>query len=94
MYSGNTLSHKVTGLRTGFYHQFKVQSVNVIGRSELSTTSISILTALLPDAPTALTLQKRNKVEMTFEWQPPDDKGGIELLSYKIYMAKADDTFS
>ena len=31
---------------------------------------------------------------MTFEWQPPEDKGGIELLSYKIYMAKADDTFS
>jgi titin len=31
---------------------------------------------------------------MTFEWQPPDDKGGIELLEYRIYMAMADAEFS
>ena len=31
---------------------------------------------------------------MTFNWSPPFDKGGIELLSYKIYMAEDDNIFS
>lgn len=31
---------------------------------------------------------------MTFEWQAPQDKGGIELLSYTIYMAKGDSIFA
>ena len=48
VYIGMTLSHKVVGLRTGFYHQFKIQSVNVMGSSELSQTSVSILTAVSP----------------------------------------------
>lgn len=31
---------------------------------------------------------------MTFKWQPPSDKGGIELLSYNIYMAVNDGLFA
>lgn len=31
---------------------------------------------------------------MTFSWVPPVDKGGVELLSYKIYFAADDDVFT
>jgi pyruvate/2-oxoglutarate dehydrogenase complex dihydrolipoamide acyltransferase (E2) component len=41
-----------------------------------------------------LVLIKRNKADMTFKWDAPEDKGGVELLSYKIYMAVDDGTFS
>lgn len=94
VYAGMTLSYKVPGLRTGFFHQFKIQSVNIMGNSELSPTSASILTALIPAVPTSLTLEKRNKFEMTFKWEPPVDKGGLELLSYKIYMAEESEVYS
>jgi hypothetical protein len=65
-----------------------------MGSSELSSISVSILTALIPAVPTGLTLEKRNKYEMTFKWEPPVDKGGVELLSYKIYMAKENEVYS
>jgi hypothetical protein len=39
------------------------------------------------DAPTDLTLIKRSSEDLTFKWIAPDDKGGIELTSYSIYMA-------
>jgi hypothetical protein len=31
---------------------------------------------------------------MTFKWTPPVDKGGLELLSYKIYMAEASEIYT
>jgi hypothetical protein len=65
-----------------------------MGSSEISSTSSSILTALIPAVPTGLTLEKRNKFEMTFKWEPPVDKGGVELLSYKIYMAEENEVYS
>jgi len=82
-----TLSYCVKDLRSGFKHQFKVQSVNALGTSEISASSLSILTALLPSVPTGLTLVRRNTTSMTFDWDAPEMKGGVELISYKIYMA-------
>ena len=31
---------------------------------------------------------------MTFKWTPPVDKGGLELLSYKIYIAEASEIYT
>ena len=36
----------------------------------------------------------RSQTKMTFAWEAPTDNGGLELLSYTIYMAKDDDRFS
>lgn len=95
VYSGMALSYRVTGLRSGFYHTFKVLCSNQIGDSEMSASSVAILTALAPvDAPSSLTLVKRSASEMTFEWDSPVDKGGLELTSYIIYMAEGDGLFS
>jgi hypothetical protein len=88
------LSYTVSGLKSGFNHRFKVKSVNVIGESLTSSASAQILTALLPqDAPTGLTLIARSQSEMTFEWTAPEEKGGVQLSSYTIYMAKGDGVF-
>ncbi len=59
VYTGLTLSYKVQGLETGFYYQFKVQSVNKIGPSDMSPASLSIITALIPGTPTELQLIAR-----------------------------------
>jgi hypothetical protein len=80
-----TLSYCVRNLKSGFKHQFKVQSVNALGTSELSASSLAILTALIPDVPTGLTLIRRNMTSMTFDWNAPEMKGGVELTSFKIY---------
>jgi len=63
-----TLSYRVTHLRTGFNHQFKVQAVNAVGSSELSASSTAILTALVPTVPTGLTLVSRSDEKLTFTW--------------------------
>ena len=60
----------------------------------MSAASNYILTALVPDVPTGLTLVQRNSNSMTFKWIAPEDKGGVELLSYKIYVAQANNQFS
>jgi hypothetical protein len=59
-----------------------------MGESPLSIASEKILTALKPSTqPTGLTLIKRSGQDLTFEWEAPDQKGGLELVSYTIYMA-------
>jgi hypothetical protein len=89
-----TLTTRITGLRTGFWYQFKVKSVNVLGSSEISSASTPIITALVPDFPTALTLKARSANSMTFSWLPPLDKGGVELFSYNVYVALGDSVFT
>ena len=63
-----TLSYQVIGLKTGFYYQFKVQSVNTMGPSEMSPASLRVITALVPGVPTGLTLKARSSQSLTFEW--------------------------
>jgi hypothetical protein len=56
VYAGMSLSFNTTNLRPGFYYQFKIQSANVMGSSELSPASSQILTAVLPSVPIGLTV--------------------------------------
>ena len=88
-----TLSYQVLGLKTGFYYQFKVQSVNNMGSSEMSPASLRVITALVPGIPTGLTLKARSSQSLTFEWQSPVDNGGAHLISYYIYQAIGNGAF-
>lgn len=88
-----TLSYQVLGLKTGFYYQFKVQSVNTMGSSEMSPASLRVITALVPGIPTGLTLKARSSQSLTFEWQSPADNGGAPLISYYVYQAIGNGAF-
>ena len=93
IYAGLSLQYQATSLLTGFEYQFKVRAVNALGQSELSAASAAILTALKPDPPTGLTLTARSVEQVSFEWKVPEDKGGIELSGFNIYMAEGSGTY-
>lgn len=78
---------------TGFEYQFKVRAANALGESPLSTASAAILTALVPDPPTGLALVSRSATQVSFEWQAPENKGGIQLSGFNIYMAEGSGTY-
>ena len=88
------LQAEITDLLTGFYYQFKVRSVNSLGASDFSVASTAILTALVPDVPTGLTLVARSSTELEIEWVTPEDRGGIKLTGFNVYMATAHGEFS
>ena len=94
VYSGMTLSQKVSNLKTGFFYQFKVKALNVMGSSEISAASTAVITALVPSTPTGLTLQSRSADNLVFTWQQPGDKGGVELSGYNIYVSQGFNLFS
>lgn len=85
-----TLTSIATNLNTGFYYQFKVMSVNIMGNSDVSPACAPIITALIPGIPLNLTLQSRSANTMTFTWIAPPDDGGIELTGYNVYVALND----
>jgi titin len=93
IYAGLSLQYQATNLLTGFEYQFKVRAVNALGQSEASAASTAILTALKPSSPTGLTLTARSASQVSFEWKAPEDKGGIELSGFNIYMAEGSGTY-
>lgn len=68
--------------------------MNALGESDLSTASVAILTALEPAVPTSLTLVSRSATELAIKWETPEDRGGIKLTGFNIYMAEAHGEFA
>ena len=62
--------------------------MNSLGPSDLSTASEAILTALEPAVPTGLTLVSRSSSELYIKWETPEDRGGLKLTGFNIYMAE------
>jgi len=94
VYKGMALTYKVSSLKTGFEYQFKVRSGNASGLSEFSAASTSIITALVPQPPTGIVLVARSASEITFEWVSPEDRGGVELDGFNVYMAEENEEFT
>ena len=67
--------------------------MNALGQSPLSSASTAILTALQPDPPTSLALTSRGATQISFEWQAPENKGGIQLSGFNIYMAEGSGSY-
>ncbi len=93
VYSGKSLSYTAAYLQTGFNYQFKVRAVNARGTSDPSPASASFITALKPSVPLNLKLVSRSKSAITFSWEPPTDKGGLELTGYKVYVAEGSNAY-
>ena len=68
VYAGMALQTEIKNLLTGFYYQFRVRSVNSLGPSLFSSSSDAILTALVPQMPTELTLVSRSSSEILIKW--------------------------
>ena len=88
VFSGMALQTEIKDLLPGFYYQFKIRSVNILGESDFSAASVAVLTALQPGVPTGLTLVSRSDSEIAIKWDAPEDRGGIKLTGFNIYMAE------
>ena len=96
VYAGIALTFKLTSsqfpavLRPGFEYQFKVRAVNAAGEGPLSTASVPLLAAEVPQAPRRLRLVSRSATALEIRWDPPSDTGGVQLLGYSVYVAVGD----
>jgi hypothetical protein len=52
-----------------------------------------MLAAIEPSMPLNLDLVSRSPSSLTFSWKAPADSGGVELLGYKVYVAKGNDAY-
>ena len=53
-----------------------------------------MLAAIEPSAPINLNLISRSSTSITFQWEDPEDFGGIEILGFKVYVAEGNGDYS
>ena len=58
-----------------------------MGLSDISQASIAIITALVPEIPTNVTLKSRSATSFTITWTSPDNTGGVVLTGYHVYVS-------
>ena len=71
----------------GFAYLFQVQAVNEAGASTLSSPSIPIYAAVVPDPPVNIRLISRSQTQIKISWDEPADNGGMPITGYKVYFA-------
>eukprot|EP00744_Colponema_vietnamica_P003777 GILI01005732.1.p1 GENE.GILI01005732.1~~GILI01005732.1.p1 ORF type:complete len:2203 (+),score=253.12 GILI01005732.1:565-6609(+) len=82
----NTLTFNQTGLSTGRTYVFRVNSVNVVGPSQVGA-DISVVCAPLPSAPSAPFLLSLTNTAISLAWAPPTFSGGILVTGYRLYLS-------
>ncbi len=87
IYRGYSFSYKVTNLMTGFSYKFRVKAVNKEGEGEVSMSTSSIFTAILPSQPFDLTLKSRSNTHIQISWSSPASSGGLPLTGFKVFWA-------
>ena len=79
-------SYIATELLAGHYYQFRIFAMNEVGYSQASD-SIEILTAITPDAPTAVQTEVIAN-DIRISWTAPSDDSltdyGSQILSYTV----------
>jgi hypothetical protein len=82
-------------LTTGLTYQFRVAARNSVGLSSYSS-SISIISAIVPTAPLSLTRDNSNtdSTQVTFTWSATSSNGGSAVIDYSIYWDNGTSTWS
>ncbi len=84
----------VTGLETGTSYTFEVRANNAFGGSAYSGMSGSVLVPAAPDEVTNIQAVNRTPFGnvVVVSWDPPENNGGSEVLSYTVRMAGVEGT--
>jgi hypothetical protein len=78
----------VTGLTFGVIYDFKVESRNSHGYSDLSDP-VSLLCAFIPDPPLTVTTTNSNEL-VTIDWSEPVNNGS-PITAYRIFIRESDE---
>ncbi len=77
------LSHTITGLTNGVSYEVQARAVNATGTGEWSASSAALSPAAVPDAPTALTLEEKNR-KLIATWMKPIYDGDRPITGYEL----------
>jgi streptogramin lyase/alpha-tubulin suppressor-like RCC1 family protein len=77
-------STSVTGLFRGTAYTFRISAINAEGTSSPSGVSSSVIPAVVPNAPRALTVGSITASSVSLNWTAPDD-GGRPITDYGVY---------
>ena len=80
---GNVVSTTVTGLTNGTSYTFKVAAINAVGTGAMSGASNTVIPAVAPGAPTAVTAVRGN-TQATVSWTAPVSNGGSPITGYVV----------
>ena len=81
-HGGTTPPHEITGLTDGVTYGVRVRAVNAVGDGAWSST-VNQVAALLPDAPSALSLTPQTSA-LDLSWTAPADNGGAAITGYTV----------
>lgn len=74
----------MTGLTDGDSYSFTVVAANVVGNSDPSAVSNSVVPATTPSAPTGLTASVASAASATLTWTASSSSGGEPILGYTV----------
>lgn len=81
-HGGTTPPHEITGLTDGVTYGVRVRAVNAVGDGAWSPT-VNQVAALLPDAPSALSLTPQTSA-LDLSWTAPASDGGSPVTGYSV----------
>jgi len=99
--STTILEYEITNIPPGQTCRFRMNTVNIIGTSLKNTPTLYVLMAAIPERPPRPEYVARSggdsrtgeKASITIQWEPPYDKGGIQILGYYVKIAEDDGDF-
>lgn len=84
--------YRDAGLEDNTTYAYRVSAENSLGEGD-ATVPLNVTSPRLPDPPGGLeTVQGPGAGEVTLDWQPPGDDGGIAVDAYHVYRTDADGT--
>ena len=74
----------ITGLTRGATHQIRIRPVNAEGPSTSTSPTLTVIPAVVPGSPTALSLTGKTGTSLSLSWIAPADNGGRVVTDYSI----------
>ena len=77
-------SHRHEGLRPASTRSYRVSAINAAGVGDPSEVATATTDPVVPDAPTALTVEADGTSRLLLSWTAPEYDGGAEVTGYRI----------